>query len=78
MRMLPEARRSRAILSDDAFRDIITRNDPKVRLLKLEGLAAGDMSQPEKAHCASSCIGPAIRCMIDLTHGFRVPVCSSI
>ena len=45
IRMLPEARRSRAILADDAYPDIITRNDPKVRPLKLEGLAAGDMSQ---------------------------------
>lgn len=48
IRMLPQARRTRAILADDAFPDIITRNDPKVRSLKLEGLAAGDMSQPEQ------------------------------
>jgi Protein of unknown function (DUF3500) len=48
IRMLPEARRTRAILADDAFPDIITRNDPKVRSLNIEGLAAGDMSQPEQ------------------------------
>jgi hypothetical protein len=49
MRMLPQARRARAILDDDAFPDIVTRNDPKVRSLKMEGLAAGDMSEPEQA-----------------------------
>ena len=48
IRMLPEARRTRAILSDKAFSDIITRNDPKVRSVNIEGLAAGDMSQPEQ------------------------------
>ena len=49
IRMLPEARRTRAMLAGDAFPDIITRNDPKVRALNIEGLAAGDMSQPEQA-----------------------------
>jgi len=48
IRMLPEERRSRAILAEDAFPDIITRNDPKVRSLNIEGLAAGDMSQSEQ------------------------------
>jgi Protein of unknown function (DUF3500) len=48
IRMLPEERRTRAILSDSAFSDIVTRNDPKVRSLNIEGLAAGDMSQPEQ------------------------------
>lgn len=48
IRMLPKERRTRAILSDDAFPDIITRNDPKVRSLGMEGLAAGDMSQSEQ------------------------------
>jgi hypothetical protein len=48
IRMLPEGRRTRAILADDAFPDIVTRNDPKVRSLNIEGLAAGDMSQPEQ------------------------------
>ena len=49
IRMLPEARRARAILGKDAFPDIVTRNDPKVRSLNIEGLAASDMSQPEQA-----------------------------
>jgi hypothetical protein len=49
IRMLPDGRRSRAMLADDAFPDIITRNDPKVRALNIEGLAAGDMSEPEQA-----------------------------
>jgi hypothetical protein len=46
--MLPEERRTRAIIANSAFPDIITRNDPKVRSLNIEGLAAGDMSQPEQ------------------------------
>lgn len=49
IRMLPQERRTRATLSDRAFSDIVTRNDPKVRALNLEGLAAGDMSEPEQA-----------------------------
>jgi hypothetical protein len=49
MRMLPEARRTRAILAANAFPDIITRNDPKVRSLNIEGIAAGDMTPPEQA-----------------------------
>jgi hypothetical protein len=46
--MLPQERRTRAMLAADAFPDIITRNDPKVRSLNIEGLAARDMSQPEQ------------------------------
>jgi hypothetical protein len=49
IRMLSEERRTRAILAKDAFPDIVTRNDPKVRSLNVEGLAAGEMSQPEQA-----------------------------
>lgn len=48
IRMLPEERRSRAIIADDAFSDIITRNDPRVRSLNVEGLAADDMSEAER------------------------------
>ena len=48
IRMLPEARRTRAMLAVDAFPDIITRNDPKVRSLNIEGLAAADMSPAEQ------------------------------
>jgi len=49
IQMLPTERRSRAILSDDAFSDIVTRNDPKVRALEMEGLPAIDMSDEEQA-----------------------------
>ncbi|HET9446699.1 MAG TPA: DUF3500 domain-containing protein [Steroidobacteraceae bacterium] len=49
IRMLPQAQRARAMLAEQAFPDIITRSDPKVRGLNIEGLAAGDMSQPEQA-----------------------------
>jgi hypothetical protein len=48
IRMLPQERRTRAILGDRAFPDIVTRNDPKVRSLNIEGLAAAEMSQPEQ------------------------------
>jgi hypothetical protein len=48
MQMFPGERRARAMLSDDAFSDIVTRNDPKVRSLEMEGLAASDMTQPEQ------------------------------
>jgi uncharacterized protein DUF3500 len=48
IRMLHADRRARAMLSDQAFSDIVTRNDPKVRGLNLEGLAAADMTQAEQ------------------------------
>jgi hypothetical protein len=46
--MLGEARRKTALISDTAFPDIITGNDPKVRPLALEGLAAADMTAAEQ------------------------------
>ncbi len=46
--MLSGERRTRAMLSDSAFSDIVTRNDPKVRSLEIEGLAASAMSAPEQ------------------------------
>jgi Protein of unknown function (DUF3500). len=49
IRMLPKERRTRAMLAEDAFPDIVTRNDPKVRSLNIEGLPASEMSQPEQA-----------------------------
>jgi len=49
MRMLPQEKRTRAMLADEAFADIVTRNDPKVRSLNIEGLAAADMSEAEQA-----------------------------
>ena len=48
IQMLPGERRARAMLSEDAFSDIVTRNDPKVRSLELEGLAVSDMTAPEQ------------------------------
>jgi hypothetical protein len=47
--MLPEASRRTALIRDTAFAEILTGNDPKVRSLELEGLAAADMSAEEKA-----------------------------
>lgn len=49
MQALPQERRARAMLSERAFSDIVTRNDPKVRSLNMEGLAAGQMNEAEKA-----------------------------
>jgi hypothetical protein len=46
--MLPENRRKQAMLSDTAFPDIVTSNDPKVRPLAMEGLAAADMNPDEQ------------------------------
>ncbi len=46
--MLPEDRRKQAMLSDTAFPEIVTSNDPKVRPLAMEGLAAADMTPDEQ------------------------------
>jgi len=45
---LSAANRQAAMLRDVAFSEIVTGNDPKVRPLALEGLAAGSMSPEEK------------------------------
>jgi hypothetical protein len=47
--MLPVSRRESATIRDTAFSEILTGNDPKVQKLELEGLAAADMTAPEKA-----------------------------
>jgi hypothetical protein len=47
--MLDESRRRTAIFSDTAFVEIETRNDPKARALRTEGLRAADMSEPQRA-----------------------------
>ena len=47
--LLPEASRRKATIRDTAFAEIVTGNDPKVRSLEVEGLAAADMSTEEKA-----------------------------
>jgi Protein of unknown function (DUF3500) len=49
MTSLSTEKRKAALLSDTAFPDIVTMNDPKVRPLELEGLAAVDMTAAEKA-----------------------------
>jgi hypothetical protein len=46
---LPVEQRKAAMLSDSAYPEIVTGNDPKVRPLALEGLAAGSMSPAGKA-----------------------------
>jgi len=48
IKMLPESRRKTALINETAYPDIITGNDPKVRPLALEGLAAADMSPAEQ------------------------------
>jgi hypothetical protein len=49
MTSLPDDKRKAAMISDTAFGEIVTGNDPKVRPLEMEGLAAGSMSAQEKA-----------------------------
>ncbi len=49
IKMLPASRRQSATIRDTAFSEILTGNDPKVQKLELEGLAAADMTTPEKA-----------------------------
>ena len=46
--LLPDERRKVALIRDTAFAEIVTGNDPKVRPLELEGLAAADMSAAEQ------------------------------
>jgi hypothetical protein len=45
---LTEERRRIALIRDTAFADIVTGNDPRVRPLELEGLAAADMTAAEQ------------------------------
>ena len=47
--MLDAKRRAVAIFSDTALVEIETRNDPKARALKSEGLRAADMTAPQRA-----------------------------
>jgi hypothetical protein len=49
VRMLPPDERKVALIKDEAFGEIVTRNDPKVAPLSVEGLAAADMSESERA-----------------------------
>jgi hypothetical protein len=49
VKMLPAEKRKMALIKDEAFSEILTRNDPKVAPLALEGLAASGMSEGERA-----------------------------
>jgi hypothetical protein len=48
MKLLPAEKRSIALINDTAFSDIVTGNDPAVKSLELEGLAASQMSPAEQ------------------------------
>ena len=49
VKMLDARQRTVAIFSDTALVEIETRNDPKARTLKSEGLRAADMTAPQRA-----------------------------
>ena len=49
VKMLDARQRAVAIFSDTALVEIETRNDPKARALKSEGLRAADMTAPQRA-----------------------------
>lgn len=49
VRMLTAEQRDKATLQDEAFGEIVTRNDPRVAALETQGLAAADMSAAEQA-----------------------------
>ena len=49
VKMLDASQRKVAIFSDTAYVEIESRNDPKVRALKAEGLRAADMSSAQRA-----------------------------
>ena len=49
VKMLDPRQRAVAVFSDTAFADMETRNDPKARALKLEGLRAADMTAAQRA-----------------------------
>jgi hypothetical protein len=49
VKMLSAEQRKIAMLQDEAFGEIVTRNDPKVAALETQGLAAADMSAGEQA-----------------------------
>jgi hypothetical protein len=60
IKLLPAERRKAALIQEEAFGDIVTRNDPKVQPLALAGLAAGAMTADEKR---------ALRRLLDLYLG---------
>jgi hypothetical protein len=48
VKMLPAARRRRALFSDTTFGEILTRNDPRARSLADEGVAYADLDAAER------------------------------
>jgi hypothetical protein len=62
--LLSEPHRKIAVINDTAPSEIVTGNDPKVRPLELEGLAASDMSEAE---------AQALRRLVDLYLGRLAP-----
>jgi hypothetical protein len=46
--MLTPQQRFRTVLADSTFGDIVTRNDPEVRPLQLEGLPVAEMTEPQR------------------------------
>jgi len=62
--LLSDAHRKTAVINDTAPGEILTGNDPKVRPLELEGLAAADMSENEQQ---------ALRRLVDLYLGRLAP-----
>ncbi|HTU68199.1 MAG TPA: DUF3500 domain-containing protein [Steroidobacteraceae bacterium] len=49
VKMLSAEQRKAATIQDEAFGEIVTRNDPKVAALETQGLAAADMSADQQA-----------------------------
>jgi hypothetical protein len=49
VKMLTAEQRKKATIQDEAFGEIVTRNDPRVAPLETQGLAATDMSADEQA-----------------------------
>jgi hypothetical protein len=64
MTSLPAEKQKMAMIRETAFSEIVTGNDPKVRSLELEGLAAGSMTPAEKAR---------LRALIELYVGRVTP-----
>jgi hypothetical protein len=47
--MLDDRQRAQAIFSDTALAEMETRNDPKARALRLEGISAADLTPRQRA-----------------------------
>jgi hypothetical protein len=64
VKLLSEPHRKTAVINETAPGEIVTGNDPKVRPLELEGLAAADMAQSEQQ---------ALRRLVELYLGRLAP-----